>query len=624
MRAALAQGARRSGPPPGLDIEETVIRSLYPVHVEALEAEADFAAAEQTLKALRAIRSTSARFESTLAMTLREVGREHRYVPWAASTPFLDRIRNEGITWPTSASGIWAGFEELDPPVQGNSDTGHQQIGNLTMAPQTPLEITLAINDGSFFKNEALLATLDSRGEKAAVNFSFMLSGTRGDDGRVHSAWNHLEAFLELVFTHRRLKPSQVRMQAILDGRDCPARASIEASDGVGDYLGLLERLLDRYGARESLAWVIGRNIAMDRDFREPGARTDYDLLTRGAGKQVDGLAGVRSAIAEAHRGGKNDGDVPPIVVLDASRKPRRVAAGDVFVNLHFRSDRQRARTGALLGGKAYLQAAARAHGKEWTLDWLDPGLKLAVCTLSEYHPVFEQLGARVAYPNRPHAANFLAMWNSWLPGDRYLLVGESVKSAHVGYFIRGRRESPVGEVEDRQIFPSCSEPEGVKSDSDFYKTPAMRNEDVAAHIGKNLDGRHRLIVANFSNCDMVGHLLPQRYDAAVAALESLERTLSSLVPAAIAAGYHVVLTSDHGNIEDDTTAHSSNDVLTTVLSSSDPFRPHRREKYQARLFDIPATIGRIFGLDREIAARLQDLSPRVDRRFEGRPLIAD
>ena len=192
-----------------------------------------------------------------------------RYVPWAANAPFTrPGIRNRHVTVPTNAAGEWAGFEPLDPPVQGNSETGHQQIGNLVLAPQLPLQISNAIDSGAFFDNRVLRAAVEHGAKPgSALNVSFMLSGTGGRDGRVHSAWNHLEAFLELVFERIGLSPNQVRIQAILDGRDSPPRASLERRDGVGGYLDRLEDLLDGYSATGSLAWVVGRSTGMDRDY---------------------------------------------------------------------------------------------------------------------------------------------------------------------------------------------------------------------------------------------------------------------------------------------------------------------------------------------------------------------
>ncbi|MBI4307162.1 MAG: alkaline phosphatase family protein [Chloroflexi bacterium] len=620
-RAAVTAISGRT--PSSTDRDLLARQYLYPVRAEAIDEGAPFEAALSTLGAL-----SSAPIPEDVRRQARDlvqrIALEHRYVPWAAQMPVLNDLRNRGVSVPTSASGIWAGFEDLDPPVQGNSDTGHQQIGNLTMAPQTPLEITLSIEDGSFFRNDALTGVLEqSRSRETELNFSFMLSGTRGDDGRVHGAWNHLEAFLELVFKRLEFPPARVRMQGILDGRDCPRDSSINRHRGAGDYLGKLQELLRAYDAEDCLAWVIGRNIAMDRDYREPDARADYLLLTRGEGEQVSGFEGVRSAIAEVHRNGKADGDVPPLAVVGSDGEPYRIRRGDAFVDLHFRADRQRARTGALIGARDYLKKSARAHGKEWSLDWLDDSLDLSVCTLAEYDPQFEKYGVRVAYPNRAHRENLLALFSDLLPGDRYFLVGESVKSAHVGYFIRGRREAPAASgIEDRKILPSCGEAEGVKSDSDFYKTPAMRNIEVAEAVHSGMEsGRYRLICANFSNCDMVGHLLPDRFEAAVEACEALDQALGIVAPAARLAGYDLVLTSDHGNIEEDSTAHTTNDVLTTVLLQGAKTLPARREEFQARLFDIPWTLGRLLGIEDAIRERMGRWGA-YDERFVGRPLI--
>ena len=292
--------------------------ALYPTRAEALDGGMQTHHAKALLSAIGDI----AERPETQAPLLRarqsllRVAREMRYVPWAANSQYAAGIRNRHITVPTSAAGEWAGFEPLDPPVQGNSETGHQQIGNLVLAPQLSLEISNAIDSGAFFENRVLRAAVEHGAKPGgALNVTFMLSGTGGRDGRVHSAWNHLEAFLELVFERIGLSPNQVRIQAILDGRDSPPRASLERREDIGGYLDKLETLLGRYSATGSLAWVVGRSFGMDRDFREVNARADYLLLTAGDGVHVDGFDGVRRAIAEAHRQGRTDQDVPPIVV---------------------------------------------------------------------------------------------------------------------------------------------------------------------------------------------------------------------------------------------------------------------------------------------------------------------
>ncbi|HBO90479.1 MAG TPA: hypothetical protein DD460_06985, partial [Acidobacteria bacterium] len=79
-----------------------------------------------------------------------------------------------------------------------------------------------------FFENSALNTVISNAKDRSTkINFCFLLSGVRGNDGRVHSAWNHLEAFLELVFERYKLPVKQVQMQAILDGRDSGIHSSI-------------------------------------------------------------------------------------------------------------------------------------------------------------------------------------------------------------------------------------------------------------------------------------------------------------------------------------------------------------------------------------------------------------
>ena len=60
-------------------------------------------------------------------------------------------------------------------------------------------------------------------------------------------------------------------------------------------------------------------------------------------------------------------------------------------------------------------------------------------------------------------------------------------------------------------------------------------------------------------------------------------------------------ITSDHGNIEDDTSTHSVNDVLTTVIradiSHGNPSAGVAIPVFQARLFDIAPTVLGLLGL---------------------------
>ena len=552
-----------------------------------------------------------------------------RYVPWLSHTPNLLDIRNRNLSLPTKAAGLYAGFEDIEPEIQGNSDTGHQQIGNLVLARQTSLEISQSIDDGSFFTNPILLDTLKravARGSN--ISFSFLLSGEHGNDGRVHSAWTHLEAFLELVFKRLQISPRRVKMQAILDGRDAPPYSSIQEVEGCGDFLGKLAKLLSTYQATGILSWVIGRSLAMDRDFNEENTKADYRLLTGHASHSVKDLIELRHLIAQLHASGLADSDMEPIFVLDPDGSAPRLAVGDTFVNLNFRADRQRARMAALSGNREFLAREALSRSKWWSLDWIE-SLELELCGIAEYAPELNEMtGIRTIFPNRPHEHNYLSLMPSVFhhKGEpfSYLLVAESNKAPHMGYFIRGRREEPAyPDLEQRKIVTSYGREAGVENDDDCFRTPQMKNFEILGILANELvRNEFQLIVANFSNCDMLGHLMMRHFDSVVAAYEHLDEALGILVPFAQKHGYSVIITSDHGNIEEYSASHTANEVLTTFISPDGHYRL-RNDFEPMRLFDIGWCLAYILGIEAEMSAALPEVPEiLIERGLVGRCLV--
>ena len=595
---------------------------LYPVSVESIAPNTSTSEACKWISDIqRAKQFLSKDLVERIDTLVESVADSERYVPWASGARDLSELRNENLSFPTSASGMWVGFENLEPTIQGNSETGHQQIGNNSLAPQLPLEITKSIDSGSFFENSALNSVISNAKKRTAkINFCFLLSGVGGNDGRVHSAWNHLEAFLKLVFERYKLTASQVQMQAILDGRDSGIHSSIKKEHDSGDFLGCLENLLDEYDARESLAWVIGRATAMDRDYRESAAKTDFDLLTGKAAHTVLSFNEIRKIIAESHTNGKTDHDIPSISMTRSDGTKPVLSNGDAFINLNFRSDRQRSKIGFLAGARSLLKSEGEARGRPWDGSWVEHNLNLDICTIAEYHPDFKtKYKVSVAFPTKPHPDNFLALWKDTVGSDEYTLVAESVKSSHMGYFFRGRREEPIFNAKEiRLITASHGQEDGVQSDTDFYLHPAMRTKEITAHVLKAIElGASRLICCNIAAPDMVGHLLPAKYEEAKVAYRAAADAVVGMAAKSKEFGLHMLITSDHGNIEDDTSAHSANDVLTTVIRAGGTKFNAVIPIFQARLFDIGPTLFELMGVeqnDRKV--------PIENEEFVGRPLI--
>jgi len=78
---------------------------------------------------------------------------------------------------------------------------------------------------------------------------------------------------------------------------------------------------------------------------------------------------------------------------------------------------------------------------------------------------------------------------------------------------------------------------------------PEMSAPEVAAEAVRRVrSGDYDLIVVNFANADMVGHT--GDFDAAVRAVEAVDRAAGRVVEAVLEAGGVAVVVSDHGNAE--------------------------------------------------------------------------
>ena len=265
-----------------------------------------------------------------------QVAEEFHYAPWAVNTPYIFSLRQNRPTWITRTAGVFTGQEAMEPEIMGNSDTGHQQLFNLAVARQIPRQIGDLIKSDEFFENDALNRDLTRAGKGGLVVFKTLLSGEYGDDGFVHSAWPHMEAFFKLYFERLSLPPENLQVEAVLDGRDSPGDSSLVSKtlDGRDRYgfLYKLRALLKKYNAESSLSWILGRQF-MDRDYKGGMIQVEYDAVVKNTGRKVQSLDEAFALIGQEHVGGKTDPMIEPIVVGN----PRTVGEDTVFFNAIFR-----------------------------------------------------------------------------------------------------------------------------------------------------------------------------------------------------------------------------------------------------------------------------------------------
>ena len=205
----------------------------------------------------------------TVLMILDGYGLNERHdanAVYEANTPVMDKLMAEYPFVKGNASGLAVG---LPDGQMGNSEVGHMNMGAGRIVYQELTRITKEIQDGDFFKNEALLAAMKNAKENdSAIHFMGLLS-----DGGVHSHITHLFGLLEMA---KKEGLNKVYVHCFLDGRDTPP------ASGKG-YIQQLQAKMDELGVGE-IGVVSGRYYAMDRDNRWDRVELAYNALTKGEG----------------------------------------------------------------------------------------------------------------------------------------------------------------------------------------------------------------------------------------------------------------------------------------------------------------------------------------------------
>ena len=155
----------------------------------------------------------------------------------AANTPHLDALFHKYPFITLDASGEPVGL----PKGQiGNSEVGHTNIGAGNVIYQDLPRITRAIEDGSFFQNEALVKAMSNAAEGSGHTLHIM--GLLSDGG-VHSHIRHLLALLDMAKEHH---VKDVIVHCWLDGRDVPPKSADVYLKQLEDHIHEIE--LGRFG----------------------------------------------------------------------------------------------------------------------------------------------------------------------------------------------------------------------------------------------------------------------------------------------------------------------------------------------------------------------------------------
>ncbi len=474
-----------------------------------------------------------------------------------AGTPNVDALVREFPSTALETSGLSVGLPEGQ---MGNSEVGHTNLGAGRIVYQDLVRINRAVEDGSFFANDALLmAARRAKESGGALHLMGLVS-----DGGVHSHLEHLAACLELA---RREGLPRVFVHAFMDGRDTPPRS------GLGYMADLEKRLRDTgYG---KVASVCGRYWAMDRDKRWDRVALAWEALVHGEGHKA--TSGVQ-AMEQSYARGDGDEFVKPTVIVNGDGKPvGPVRDGDAILFFNFRADRAREIT------RAFTDPGFKDFDRKGA-----PKLSAYVC-MTEYDRTF---GLPVAYAPEELTEIFPEIVSH--AGQKQLRCAETEKYAHVTFFFNGGRET-VYQHEDRILVPS---PRDVKT---YDEKPEMSAREVTDRLVEAIGtGRYGFVLVNFANPDMVGHT--GILDAAVKAVKVVDECVGRLWKAARAQGMAMLVTADHGNCEMMTdpvtgephTAHTLNPVPFIL---ADPDFKGAKLRAKGVLADVAPTLLQVMGL---------------------------
>ncbi len=473
-----------------------------------------------------------------------------------ADTPVIDRLMKDYPFVKGYASGLAVG---LPDGQMGNSEVGHLNMGAGRIVYQELTRISKEIEDGTFFKNEALLAAV----ENCKTNGSDLHLFGLVSDGGVHSHNTHIYGLLELA---KREGLQNVYVHCFMDGRDTAP------SSGKGFIQELADKMQE-IGVGQ-IATISGRYYAMDRDNRWDRVEKAYLALTKGEGvRAADPVAAMQASYDDE----KTDEFVLPTVIEKDGQPVTTVKDKDSVIFFNFRPDRAREMTRVFCCDD---------------FNGFDRGARKQVkyVCFTEYD---------VTIPNKEIAFKKVELDNTFgqflaAHGKTQARIAETEKYAHVTFFFNGGVEEP-NEGEERILVKS---PKVATYDlQPEMSAPAVCDKLCEAIRSQKYD----VIIINFANPDMVGHTGVM--DAAVKAVEAVDACVGRAVEALLEVNGQMFLCADHGNVEQLTdyetgvpfTAHTTNPVPFILIN----YDPAYTLKEGGRLADIVPTMIEMMGMEK-------------------------
>lgn len=396
----------------------------------------------------------------------------------------------------------------------GNSEVGHNALGCGQIYSQGAKLVNESIESGDMFETETWHALVDNC-KNGVMHFLGLLS-----DGNVHSHIDHLKALLKEA---KKDGVKEVRIHALLDGRDVPETSALLYVEDIEHYMAELND--DTFHA--CIASGGGRmNITMDR------YEANWPMVEKGWHTHVLGEGRTFASAAEAietyrKESGVVDQDLPPFVIAKDGKPVGTINDGDSVILFNFRGDRA--------------QEISLAFDRD-DFDKFDRVRRPKVM-----YAGMLQYDADLNIPN-----NFL----TYPPKIKYTLseqlvkhhirqyaISETQKYGHVTYFWNGNRSEKFDEKLEDFV--------EIKSDVvPFEQRPWMKAAEITDILTAAIEsGNYDFLRTNFPNGDMVGHT--GDYEATKIGVEAVDLVLKRIKKSVDAVNGIMLVTADHGNADE-------------------------------------------------------------------------
>jgi 2,3-bisphosphoglycerate-independent phosphoglycerate mutase len=392
---------------------------------------------------------------------------------------------------------------------------GNSEVGHITIGSgRVVKQFLLRFQQENLRKNRALAGFVRSA-SSGVVHFVGLCS-----DGDVHADLDDAIKVAKIVISRGR----KIIWHFISDGRDVNEKSALL-------YVRRIRRAL---GRRDFVFGTLsGRYYAMDRNENWDRTRLAFRAIYNAEGAVFRG--DIEQAIASSYRKRITDEFISPARFANYNVG---VQKNDGVLFFNYRADRARQFLRLLVGAR---------HRKILCFSQYGDGLDKYCPALIRDVPVKNTLGGVLA----KH-------------GVSQLRLAETEKYNHVTYFFDAERMVDYPN-EKKILVPSPAV-------ATFDMKPGMSAPEITREFLKNI-GKFQVVVMNYANGDMVGHTGNKK--AAVAAMETLDRCLSKIVPATLKLGGMVLITADHGNAEKMAdfwgrkwTAHTTNPVRLIMASN--------------------------------------------------------